>query len=113
MSSDPTSPAPASGDSAVLLHVWEVDPAQEGVALRRLEEMLGQVVGESGFVSARVLQGDDRLTVAVLVQMQTPEDRARLEQLPAVRDALDNLAGTVNVVVKLYREVSSYDGRGG
>lgn len=110
MSSDATNQAPPATDSAVLLHVWEVDPAREGVAIRRLEDMLGQVARESGFVSARVLQGEDRQTVAVLVQMQSPEDRARLEQLPAVRDALDNLEGTVNVVIKLYREVSSVGG---
>lgn len=33
------------------------------------------------------------------------EDRRRLEQLPEVRETLDRLPGTVNLVVKLYREV--------
>ena len=97
-------------ESAVLLHVWEVDPAQEGVAIQRLDDMLGKVVSESGFVSGRVLESVDRLTAAVMVEMETPEDRARLEGLSAVQETVDELPGTVNVVVKLYREVCSYPG---
>jgi hypothetical protein len=97
-------------ESAVLLHVWEVDPAQEGVAIQRLDDMLAKVVGESGFVSARVLESEDRETAAVMVEMETPEDRARLEQLSVVQETVGQLPGTVNVVVKLYREISSYRG---
>jgi hypothetical protein len=40
--------------------------------------------------------------------MRTPEDRQRLEQSPAVRDVLDHLHGTANLVVRLYHEVASY-----
>jgi hypothetical protein len=61
-----------------------------------------------GFVSARVLESADGSSIAAFVEMQTVEDRQRLEQLASVRDALDHLPGTVNVVLRLYHEVATY-----
>jgi len=40
--------------------------------------------------------------------MQSVEDRQRLERLPAVRETLDHLPGTFNVVFRLYQEVVAY-----
>jgi hypothetical protein len=95
-------------ESPILVHIWHVDPAQEGLAAEHLDKMFGEVAADPGFVSARVLESDDGLSIAALVEMQSVEDRRRLEQLPAVREALDHLAGTVNVVVKLYQQVAAY-----
>jgi hypothetical protein len=95
-------------ESPLLVHVWEVDPAEEAVAVRRLDELFGEVVKDPGFVSARVLQTADQTSLAAIMQMRTPEDRQRLEQSPAVRDVLDHLHGTANLVVRLYHEVASY-----
>jgi hypothetical protein len=95
-------------ESPLLVHVWEVDPAEEGVAVRSLDELFGEVVKDPGFVSARVLQTADQTSLAAIMQMRTPEDRQRLEQSPAVRDVLDHLHGTANLVVRLYHEVASY-----
>lgn len=95
-------------ESPLLVHVWEVDPAEEGVAVHRLDELFTGVVTDPGFVSAHVLEADDRSSVAAIVEMRSSEDRRRLEQMPEVRDALDNLPGTVNVVVRLYHQTASY-----
>lgn len=95
-------------ESPLLVHVWEVDPAEEAVAVRRLDELFGEVVKDPGFVSAHVLQTADQTSLAAIIQMRTPEDRQRLEQSPAVRDVLDHLHGTANLVVRLYHEVGSY-----
>jgi hypothetical protein len=59
----------------------------------------------SGRTSAK---SADRSSIAALVEMQSVEDRQRLEQLPAVRETLDYLPGTVNIVLKLYHEVAAY-----
>jgi hypothetical protein len=95
-------------ESPVLIHIWNVDPAQEGYAAQHLDKMFGEVAADPGFVSARVLESADRSSIAALVEMQSVEDRQRLEQLPAVREALDHLPGTVNVVFRLYHEVAEY-----
>ena len=95
-------------ESAVLVHVWEVDPAEEAVAVRRLNEMFGEIVEDSGFVSARVLESADQTSIAAIVEMRSPEDRQRLEQLPEVHETLHHLHGTANMVIRLYHEVGSY-----
>jgi hypothetical protein len=92
-------------ESPVLIHIWDVDPAREGVAAQHLEEMFGEIAADPGFVSARVLESADQSSIAAFVEMRSVEDRQRLEQLPAVRETLDHLPGTVNVVLKLYHEV--------
>jgi len=112
-SSDVSAEGRAQGsavESPVLLHVWVVDPDQERVAVQHLERMLGEIAGEPGFVSARVLESADRLSVAAVVEMRSPEDRQRLEQLSIVRETLDHLGGTINVVLKLYQQVAAYHG---
>jgi hypothetical protein len=48
------------------------------------------------------------LRIAAFVEMHSVEDRQRLEQLPAVRETLDHLPETVNVVLRLYHEVVAY-----
>jgi hypothetical protein len=95
-------------ESPILVHIWSVDPAHEGVAAKHLEKMFGEVSADPGFVSARVLESDDQSSIAALVEMATPEDRQRLEHLPVVRETLDHLPGTVNVVLRLYQEVVTY-----
>ena len=95
-------------ESPVLVHIWNVDPAQEGLAARHLDTMFGEVAAEPGFVSAKVLESTDRSSIAAFVEMKSVEDRKRLEQLPAVRDTLDHLPGTVNVVLRFYQEVVAY-----
>lgn len=95
-------------ESPVLIHIWEVDPAQADDAAQHLDKMFGEVAADSAFVSARVLASADRSSIAAFVEMQSVEDRQRLEQLPAVRETLDHLPGTVNVVLRLYHEVAAY-----
>ncbi len=95
-------------ESPLLVHVWEVDPAEEAAAVRRLDEVFGEVVKDPGFVSARVLQTADQTSLAAIVEMRSSEDRKRLEQSPEVRDVLDHLHGAANLVVRLYHEVASY-----
>ena len=95
-------------ESAVLIHVWEVDPAEEAAAVGRLEQMFETVVKDPGFVSARVLESANRASVAAVVEMRSVEDRQRLEQLPDVREVLDHLHGTANIVIRLYHEVRAY-----
>ena len=56
-------------ESPVLVHVWEVDPAEEAVAVRRLNEMFGEIVKDPGFVSARVLETADKTSIAAIVEM--------------------------------------------
>ena len=95
-------------ESPVLLHIWDVDPAQEGQAAQHLEKMFTEVAADPAFVSAKVLESADRSSIAAFVEMQSVEDRQRLEQLPAVRETLDHLPGTVNIVIRLYHEVAAY-----
>jgi len=95
-------------ESSIFVHIWDVDPAQEGVASEHLDKMFGEVAADPGFVSAKVLESADRSSIAAFAEMQSVEDRQRLEQLPAVRETLDHLPGTVNVVLRLYHEVVAY-----
>jgi hypothetical protein len=95
-------------ESPVLIHIWDVDPAKEGLAAEHLDKMFGEVTEHPGFVSARVLESADGSSIAAFVEMRSVEDRQRLEQLASVREALDHLPGTVNVVLRLYNEVATY-----
>lgn len=95
-------------ESPVLVHIWEVDPAKEGLAAEHLDKMFGEIAADPGFVSAKMLESADRSSIAAFVEMRSVEDRQRLEQLPAVRETLDHLPGTVNVVLRLYHEVVAY-----
>jgi hypothetical protein len=97
-------------ESSVLIHVWEVDPAEEAAAVRRLDEMFGDIVKDPGFVSARVLETAERSSIAAIVEMRSVEDRRRLEELPDVRETLHHLHGTANMVIRLYHEVGAYRG---
>jgi len=106
-------PANVAAESPVLVHVWEIlDPAQEDVALQRLDKMLTETATQPGFVSARVLQSADRRSIAVLLEIGSAEDRQRLEELPIVRETLHHLDATMNIIIKLYHQVSEYHGRG-
>jgi hypothetical protein len=95
-------------ESPVLIHVWEVDPAEETAAVQRLDEMFGEIVKDPGFVSARVLESADRTSVAAIVEMRSVADRQCLEQLPDVRETLHHLHGTANMVIRLYHELGTY-----
>jgi hypothetical protein len=95
-------------EGPVLIHVWDVAPDEAAAAEDRLAEMFGELVKDPGFVSARVLESGDRGSIAAVIEMRSVEDRQRLEQLPDVRETLDNLHGTANIVFKLYNEVGQY-----
>ncbi len=95
-------------ESPVLIHVWVVDPADRDPAVGRLDEMFGMLLKDPGFVSARVLETADQTSIAAVVEMRNVEDRRRLEQLPDVRETLDHLHGTANIVIRAYHEVGAY-----
>jgi hypothetical protein len=95
-------------ESPVLVHVWEVDPAEQAVAVRRLNDMFAGIVNDPGFVSARVLETADQTSIAAIVEMRSVEDRQRLEKLPDVGETLHHLHGTANMVVRLYHDVGAY-----
>lgn len=95
-------------ESPVLIHVWDVDPAEHAPAVARLEEMFGKLVKDPGFISARVLGSVDRTSIAVVLEMRNVEDRRRVEQTPDVRETLDHLHGTANIVIRTYHEVGAY-----
>jgi hypothetical protein len=95
-------------EGPVLIHVWEVDPADDATAIKRLEEMFGEIVSDPGFVSARVLESPERTSIAAFIEFGTVEDRQRIEQLPNVRETLDHLHGAANIVIRLYHEVQAY-----
>jgi len=95
-------------EGPVLIHVWDVDPAEESSDIQRLEELFAhQIATDPGFVSARILRSDDRTSMAVLIEMRSVEDRQRVEQLPEVRETLDHLH-SVNLVLRLYDQVKVY-----
>ena len=94
-------------ESPVLLHIWTVDPARESALVKRLAELFDHVTDEPGFVSARILESADLTSVAAVVEMQSVEDRQRLEQLPEVRNTLDDLHGAFSLVARLYHEVEA------
>ena len=76
-------------EGPVLIHVGELDPAEESSDMQRLEELFArQIATDSGFVSARILRSDDRASIAVVMEMQSVADRQRVEQLPEVRATL-------------------------
>jgi len=94
----------------VLIHIWELlDPGDGAAVMNDLAQMLTEVVAaEPGFVSARVLGGDDGDSIATLVEMRTTEDRDRVEQLPIVRETLAHLHGAMNLAVKRYHEREAF-----
>jgi hypothetical protein len=95
-------------EGPILIHIWIIDPAQEAAALQSLDEMFGQIATDPGFVSARVLESEDRTSVAAFVEMRTVQDRQRIEQLPDIRDTLDHLHGAANLIIRLYHQVETY-----
>ena len=95
-------------ESPVLVHVWEIDPAEEAAAVQRLNEMFAEIVKDPGFVSARVFGTADKTSIAAVLEMRSAEDRQRLEQLPSVREPLHHLHGAANLLIRLYDEVGSY-----
>jgi hypothetical protein len=95
-------------ESPVLIHVWEVDPAEAAAAVGRLEQMFGTLAKDPGFVSARVLESPEQTSIGAVVEMRSVEDRQRLEGLAEVRDVLDHLHGTANIVIRLYHEVGAF-----
>jgi hypothetical protein len=95
-------------ESPVLIHVWEVDPAEYAAALGKLDEMFAELVKDPGFVSARVLENADQTSIAAVVEMRTVEDRQRIEQLPELGETLDHLHGTANIVIRFYNEAAAY-----
>jgi hypothetical protein len=95
-------------EGPVLIHIWDVDPAQEGAAVHTLGKMFGQMATDPGFVSARILESADQASLAAIVEMRTVEDRQRLEQLPEVRETLHHLHVEANLIIRLYHQVDAY-----
>jgi hypothetical protein len=95
-------------EGPTLIHIWRVDPAQEGAAVHSLREMFSKVATDPGFVSAQILESPDRISLAAIVEMRTVEDRQRLEQLPEVHDALHGLHGALNLTMRLYHQVAAF-----
>ncbi len=96
-------------EGPVLIHVWEVDPAEESSDIQRLDELLAhRITADPGFVSARILQSDDRTSIAAVIEMRSAEDRQRVEQLPEVLETLGHLHGAANLVLRLYDQVRVY-----
>ena len=95
-------------EGPALIHVWEVDPAREAAAVQHLDAMFKQMVSDPGFVSARVLASADQASLAAVIEWRSAEDRQRAEQLPEVRETLDDLRGTANLVSRLYQQVADY-----
>lgn len=95
-------------ESSVLLHVWDVDPDREAADVGQLERMFGKLVNDPGFARGRVLQSADRTSMVGILEMRSVEDRQRLEQLPDVRETLDHLHGTANIVIRVYHQVGEY-----
>jgi hypothetical protein len=96
-------------EGPVLLHIWSVEPAQEAASIGRLEELFAdQIATDAGFVSARILESEDHASVAAIIEMRSVEDRRRIEQLPEVRETLDHLHGTANLVLRLYHQVKVF-----
>jgi hypothetical protein len=92
--------------SPVLLHIWKVQPEAEAMLVDRLAELLRRISDDPGLVSARILASPDRTSVAALVEMRSPEDRARLEELPEVRETLYDVQDRAyNLLITLYHEV--------
>lgn len=95
-------------EGAMLLHVWSIDPAEESAAVDRLDELFAQLDADPGFISARILETEDRTSVAAVIEMRSDQDRDRLERLPDVRETLDHLHGAANVILRLYEQVRAY-----
>jgi hypothetical protein len=96
-------------EGPVLIHVWEVDPAEESSNLERLEDLFArQIAADLGFVSARILVSEDRMSIAATIEMRSVKDRQRIEDEPEVRETLDHLHGAANLVLKLYDQVKVY-----
>ena len=64
-------------ESPVLIHVWDVDPAEVAAATGRLEEMFGELVNDPGFVAARVMQSEDQTSMSVSARAGGPPPDAR------------------------------------
>lgn len=109
---DSTSRADRLAQGPVLLHVWGVEPHWAERHIQLLEELFDGISDQPGFVSARILQSPGRSSIAAIVEMQTVEDRQRLEQLPQVHDVLYQLRPGANLVVQLYHEVAQFDAHG-
>ena len=92
--------------SPVLLHVWNVHPEAEASLVEQIAELLRHVSDDPGLVSARILASPDHTSVATVIEMRSPEDRERLENLPEVRETLHKVQdGAYNLMITLYHEV--------
>ena len=96
-------------EGPVLIHVWTVDPQGESACVQRLEQLFEhQISTDPGFVAARILESQDRTSLAAVIEMRSVEDRKRIEPQPDVRDALDHLHGAASLIARLYNQVGAY-----
>ena len=73
------------------------------------ELFTNQIATDAGFVSARILDGQDHASVAAVTEMRSVEDRRRIEHLPEVRETLDHLHGAANLILRLYHQVKAFE----
>jgi hypothetical protein len=95
-------------ESPVLLHIWEIPASEEPAAVERLQQLFAEIAKDDAFVSALVLESSDRDSIAAVVEMRTAEDRRRLEAIPEVKETLEHLHGTANIVFRFYNEVARF-----
>ena len=96
-------------EGPVLIHVWTVDPQSESACVDKLEQLFQhQISADPGFVAARILESQDRSSLAAVIEMKSVEDRKRIEAEPDVRETLDHLHGAASLVVRLYHQIGAY-----
>ncbi len=96
-------------EGPVLIHVWTVDPQDESACVQKLEQLFErQISTDPGFVAARILESQDRSSLAAVIEMRSVEDRKRIEAQPDVRATLDHLHGAASLIVRLYHEIGAY-----
>ena len=92
-----------------MIHVWTVDPQDESACVQKLEQLFQhQLSTDAGFVGARILESQDRSSLAAVIEMRSAEDRRRIEAQPDVRETLDHLHGAASLIIRLYHEVGAY-----
>jgi hypothetical protein len=96
-------------EGPVLIHVWRIDPAREAAGLEQLDELFrSEVATDPGFKSARILESDDRSSLAAVIEMRSVEDRRRIEQIPEMRETLEHLHSSADLLFRLYHQAKVY-----
>jgi hypothetical protein len=89
-------------EGRALLHVWVVDPAEAVAGIDRLDALLMRISADGGFISASVLESQDRTSSCA-----APGTAGEASAPRAVRETHDHLDGTMNLVVRLHQQVKA------